>query len=95
LRHEDFSAANNEWNKGRDGQIQVEREAKKVLGRRYAVDRAIAQDFRSKDPKWQAFLSTVQDKAEKILGAGLDDNLEDRMESYRRVENHRKKYHKQ
>jgi len=43
---------------------------------RRAIDRSIALDRRSKDPKWQNFLSRVQDVAKDVLGYGLVDNLQ-------------------
>lgn len=48
---------------------------------RRAVDRCIGQDFRSLDPKWQAFMDAVQNDATKVLGHGLADNLKDRVDS--------------
>ena len=43
---------------------------------RHAIDRSIALDLRSKDKKWQKFLSRTQDIAKEVLGYGLADNLE-------------------
>jgi hypothetical protein len=41
---------------------------------RHAMDRSIALDFQSRDPKYQLFLASVQDKATDILGHGLADH---------------------
>ena len=48
---------------------------------RRAVDRCIGQDYRSLDPKWQAFIDAMQENAHKILGHGLADSLKDRIDS--------------
>ncbi len=45
---------------------------------RKAVDRSIALDRRSLDPKWQEFLSKVQDIALGVLGYRLIDNPDSR-----------------
>lgn len=52
---------------------------------RQAIDRAIAQDFRSLDPKWQKFLKATRPLAKKHLGFYLWDDLKDRMEIYKAV----------
>ncbi len=44
---------------------------------RRAVERAIQQDFRAADPKWQAFLEASKDLAIKYLGYALGDEKKD------------------
>jgi hypothetical protein len=48
---------------------------------RAAIDRAIHQDLRSKDPKWQEFIKAIQSKAREILGRGISDSFQDRVEN--------------
>ena len=48
---------------------------------RMAIDRAIFQDMRSKDPKWKEFIAAIQDQAKKHLGAEIDDTLNSRLEN--------------
>jgi|HubBroStandDraft_5_1064220.scaffolds.fasta_scaffold152441_2 hypothetical protein len=53
---------------------------------RQAVDRAIAQDFQSSDPKWQEFMKAIQPQAKEILGYGLRDSAKDRLENLGEIE---------
>ena len=53
---------------------------------RNAVDRSIGLDFRSADPKWQAFLAAIQKQAKHYLGYGLMDNAKERLEVMKAVE---------
>lgn len=48
---------------------------------RSAVDRAISQDLRSMDPKWQDFVKAIQPKAKEILGTEVSDSAKDRIEN--------------
>ena len=48
---------------------------------RAAVDRAISQDLRSLDPKWQDFVKAIQPQAKSILGVEVSDNARDRNEN--------------
>lgn len=61
---------------------------------RFAVDRALAEDIRSKDPRWQAFVSAVQGKSQLVLRSGLEDGVNDRLESYSRADGFLRKHHK-
>jgi len=45
---------------------------------RYSVDRSIALDYQTQDPRWQKFLLAVKDKAKEILGYELQDSLQGR-----------------
>ena len=53
---------------------------------RAAIDRAIHQDLRSRDPKWRAFIKAIQPKAREILGHGISDNFKDRVENLSEIE---------
>jgi hypothetical protein len=53
---------------------------------RQAVDRAIAQDLRSSDPKWQEFMKAIQPVAKTVLGHEVSDNAQDRLENMREIE---------
>jgi DNA-directed RNA polymerase specialized sigma subunit len=53
---------------------------------RQAVDRAIAQDLRSSDPKWQEFMKAIQPVAKTMLGHEVSDNAKDRLENLREIE---------
>jgi len=53
---------------------------------RQAVDRAIAQDLRSSDPKWQDFLKAIQPVAKQVLGHEVSDNAKDRLENMTEIE---------
>ncbi len=57
---------------------------------REAIDRAIAQDLQSNDPKWQAFMKAIQPHAQKVLGMGLRDSAKDRVEFVNEIEKARK-----
>lgn len=48
---------------------------------RAAIDRAIQQDLRSSDPKWQEFIKAIQPQANAILGMEVSDKAQDRIES--------------
>ena len=53
---------------------------------RQAVDRAIAQDLRSSDPKWQDFMKAIQPVAKEVLGHEVSDNAKDRLENITEIE---------
>jgi hypothetical protein len=53
---------------------------------RHAVDRSIALDFQSRDPKYQLFLASVQSKANDILGYGLADHSADNLKDLKDIE---------
>jgi len=53
---------------------------------RAAIDRAIHQDLRSKDPKWQDFIKAIQAKAKEILGHGISDDFRDRVENLTEID---------
>ena len=57
---------------------------------RHAMDRSIALDFQSRNPKYQLFLASVQDKANDILGHGLADHSADNLEDLKDIENSKK-----
>jgi hypothetical protein len=50
------------------------------------VDRSIALDFQSRDPKYQLFLASVQSKANDILGYGLADHSADNLKDLKDIE---------
>jgi len=53
---------------------------------RQAVDRAIAQDLRASEPKWQEFMKAIQPVAKNVLGHEVSDNPKDRLENMREIE---------
>jgi len=53
---------------------------------RQAVDRAIAQDLQSSDPKWQSFIKAIQPVAKEVLGHEVSDNAKDRLENMKEIE---------
>ncbi len=53
---------------------------------RQAVDRAIAQDLRASDPKWQEFMKAIQPTAKTMLGYEVSDNAKDRLENMEEIE---------
>lgn len=53
---------------------------------RQAIDRAIHQDLRALDPKWQKFISAVQPLAKDILNLQISDNPKDRLENLSEIE---------
>jgi hypothetical protein len=61
---------------------------------RQAVDRAIGQDLRSQDPKWQEFVKAIQPKAREILGVEIGDDAKDRLENLAEIEEALTRRHK-
>lgn len=53
---------------------------------RQAIDRAIYQDLRSKDPKWQKFIEASRPLAVALLGRDLSDRASDRTENLTEIE---------
>ena len=52
---------------------------------RAAVERAITQDLRSLDPKWQDFVKAIQPIAEDRLGVKVEDSSKDRNENLKEI----------
>lgn len=53
---------------------------------RQAIGRAIFQDLRTADPKWQSFVEATRPLAISILGYDISDNAEDRTENLTQIE---------